>query len=227
MFCIKDDVQNYMSLYGLPRYTYEREKTDLMMSLIPELCSQCELSRSLQFELRLSDSDSKSAAFVREVAKMSGLVIRRRQGLAYFERVLKDNISEADIAAVIIHIRQANRKFWNIEAHLRNSPTLPELLIIERIITFLHIICDRLKDGQEWKVRHESEGPYTLLILHEDNTWRAETNPVVGAQDNPGDNPASVHHPFHFGPGNNPPGPDAPEGAQLVSMLERVQHSMR
>jgi hypothetical protein len=207
-----------MSLYGLPRYHSEQEKTDLMMSLIPDLCSQCRCSPSLQFELRHPDSESKRAAFVREVEKIQKLVV--------VGSVLKENISEADIAAVIIHIRQANRKFWNIEAHLRNNPMLPELLIIERIITFLHIICDRLNDGQEWKVRRESEGPYTLLILHEDNTWRAEKNPWFPEQDNPGANPAIRHDPHRFGPG---PGdnPDVHRDAQLIHMLERVQHSMR
>jgi hypothetical protein len=49
---------------------------------------------------------------------------------------------------------------------------------------------------------------------------------VVGAQDNPGDNPASVHDPHRFGPspGDNPAGV---QHTQLMHMLERVQHSMR
>ena len=224
MFCIKDDVQNYMSLYGLPRYHSEQEKTDLMMSLIPDLCSICELSRSLQFELRLSDRDSKTAAFVREVAKMSELVILRRQGPVCFERVLKEGVSEADIAAVIIHIRSANMKFFNIESYTRNSTVTPELQRIGYIITFLRILCDRLNDGYEWKVDHEFQGPYTLYIMNEDNTWRAEKNPASYPNTQPrasDENPVARHHPFHFGPGRNP------ENAQLSNMLMRVKHSMR
>jgi hypothetical protein len=38
------------------------------------------------------------------------------------------------------------------------------------------------------------------------------------------DNPETRHHPLHFGSGRNP---GAVENAQLVSMLGRVQHSMR
>ncbi len=221
---IKDDVQNYMSLYGLPRYNSSKEKTDLMMSLIPDLCSECELSRQLQFELRLSDRDSKQAAFVREVAKMSELVILRRQGPVCFERVLKEGVSEADIVAIIIHIRQANRKYYNIEPWIRNSTVTPELQRIGYIISFLYIICGRLNDGEEWKVDHEFQGPCTLYILNEDNTYREEKNPAPypSAQPRASDeNPVARHHPFHFGPGRNP------ENAQLSNMLMRVKHSMR
>lgn len=221
-FDIKDDVQNYMSLYGLPRYNSAQDKTDLMMSLIPELCSECELSRSLQFELRLSDRDSKQAAFVREVAKMSELVVVRREGRGYAERVLKENISSQDIAAVIIHIRQANRKFYNIEYHIRSSTVTPELQRAGYIITFLHILCDRLNDGQEWKVKHEFQGPWTLYIMDENNIEREEKNPVSDPNTQPpAENSVARHHPLHFGSGRNP------ENTQLSNMLMRVKHSMR
>ena len=218
-------MQNYMSLYGLKRYNSTQEKTDLMMSLIPELCSICELSSHLQFELRLPDRDSTEAAFVREVAKIRALVVVGRQGPVCFERVLKENITSQDIAAVIILIGSAHTKFHRIASHLRNAPELPDLQRAGYIIDFLHILCGRLNDGYEWKVDHEFQGPWTLYIMNEDNTWRAEKNPVSDPSTEPADNPATRHHPYHFGPGSNPP--NGPQRAQLCNMLTRVQHSMR
>ena len=63
-------MQNYMSLFNAMRYNSEHEKTDLMMSLIPDLCTECEVSSSLKFALRQSDRDSPTAAFAREVANI-------------------------------------------------------------------------------------------------------------------------------------------------------------
>ena len=175
---IKDDMQKHMSLYGCKRYNSEQEKTDFMMSQILELCTICELTTSLRNQLRYEDRDSKVAAFVREVATMSALVVVRRQGSAYFERVLKENIQSDVIDQVISHIHIAERKFYKIEGHIRTSSITPELGRINHIITFLHIICDRLKDGQEWLVHHEHEGPWTLYIMNEENTFRTDKNPV-------------------------------------------------
>ncbi len=175
--CIKEDVQNYMSLFNVMRYNSEQEKTDLMMSVIPDLCTECELSSSLQFELRLSDRDSKMAAFAREVAKIRELVVVVRERTGYFDRVLKENISTADIAAVIKHIRCVNTKFFNIEYHMRSSTVTPELQRIHHIIRFLHLICDRLNDGCEWLVQHEFQGPWTLHIMNEENIFRTNKNP--------------------------------------------------
>ena len=211
-----------MSLYGLKRYNSPKEKTDLMMSLIPELCSICELSTELQFTRSLRDS--KVAEFVKEVATMSEFVILRRQGPVCFERVLKENITSQVIDVVIKLIGSAAAKFHRIENHLRNWSG-SDLQRAGYIIDFLHILCGRLNDGYEWKVDHEFQGPYTLYIMNEDNTWRAEKNPVSDPSTEPADNPATVHHPFHFGPGSNPP--NGPQHAQLCNMLIRVQHSMR
>ena len=206
-----------------------------MMSLIPKLCSECDYSRSLQFELRLSDRDSKEAAFVREVAKIRELVVVGRERHGYFERVLRENISEPDIAAVIKHIQSANTKFFGIEYHIRDSSCLPELQRISHIIRFLNIICDRLDDGHEWKVQHEFEGPWDLYIMSGDNIFRQEKNPVHPAviEDDHSINPPNAYM-FTNRDGHtrerreNPRAAGDPEQqAQLGNMLTRVQHSMR
>ena len=224
MFCIKDDVQNYMSLFNAKRYNSEQEKTDLMMSVIPDLCSQCELSRSLQHELRLLDKDSTRAAFVREVAKIRDLVVVGREGHGHFERVLKENISEADIAAVIIHIRSANTKFFRIESHLRNSTVTPELQKIGHIISFLHIICDRLKDGQEWLVHHEFQGPWTLYIMNEENTFRTDKNPEPdpSRRMKTPQNPEREDHIQHGNPGD--PHHNQTDIYEVDAMLSQMEH---
>jgi len=108
---------------------------------------------------------------------------------------LKDNISETNIAAVIKHIRSANTKFFSIEFHIRDSSVTPELQRIQRIIRFLYLICDRLEDGQEWLVQHESDGPWTLYIMHEGNYFRTDKNPEpqqVVELDTASHNPASL-----------------------------------
>ncbi len=189
-----------MSLFNAMRYNSVKEKTDLMMSLIPGLCCECDFSRSLTFELRLSDRDSPRAAFVREVEKIRELVVVGREMPGYYARVLKENISETDIAAVIQHIRAANTKFFRIEFHIRDSPVTPELQKIQHIIRFLHMICDRLEDGQEWLVHHESDGPWTLYIMHEGNYFRTDKNPEsqqVVELDTGSHNPASLPDSVH------------------------------
>ena len=172
-----------------------------MMSLILDLCTECEVSNSLKFELRLLDHDSPRAAFVREVAKIRELVVVVRERTGYFERVLKEHISAADIAAVIKHIRSAYTKFFRIEAHIRNSTITPELQRILHIISFLHVICDRLKDGHEWLVQHEFQGPWLLYIMNEENTFRTDKNPepqqvveLEPGSHNPASLPDHVHH---------------------------------
>jgi hypothetical protein len=188
-------MQNYMSLFNAMRYNSEQEKTELMMSLIPNLCTECEVSSYLRNQLRYDDSVNKLAAFVREVAKISDLVVVERESIGHFERVLKEHISAADIAAVIKHIRSAYTKFFRIEAHIRNSTITPELQRILHIISFLHVICDRLKDGQEWLVHHDFDGPWTLYIMDEGNYFRTDKNPEpqqVVELDPGSHNPASL-----------------------------------
>jgi hypothetical protein len=48
-----------------------------------------------------------------------------------------------------------------------------------------------------------------------------DNNPPGTTASSPRDNPDTRHHPLHFGPGRNP------QDAQLVSLMTRVQHSMR
>ena len=213
-----------MSLFNAKRYNSEHEKTDLMMSVIPDLCSQCDLSSSLRHELRLSDKDSTRAAFVREVANIRELVVVVRERHGYVERVLKENISEADIAAVIIHIRSANTKFFRIESHLRNSTVTPELQRIGHIISFLHIICDRLKDGQEWLVHHEFQGPWTLYIMNEENTFRTDKNPEPdpSRRRKTPQNPEREDHIQHGNPGD--PHHNHTDISAVDAMLSQMEH---
>jgi hypothetical protein len=154
----------------------------------------------MQYQLRYDDRDSKLAAFVREVANIRELVVVGRERTGFFERVLKDNISETDIAAVIQHIRAANTKFFRIEFHIRDSPVTPELQKIQHIIRFLHMICDRLQDGQEWLVHHDFDGPWTLYIMDEGNYFRTDKNPEpqqVEELDTGSHNPASLPDSAH------------------------------
>ena len=171
------------------------------MSLIPNLCTECEVSSYLKYQLTYDDSVSKLAAFVREVAKIRELVVVVRERTGYFERVLKEHIPATDIAAVIKHIRSAYTKFFRIEAHIRNSTITPELQRILHIISFLHVICDRLKDGHEWLVQHEFQGPWLLYIMNEENTFRTDKNPepqqvveLEPGSHNPASLPDHVHH---------------------------------
>ena len=81
----------------------------------------------------------------------------------------------------------------------------------------LRIMLDNFKtsadDTRYWKLEND-----ILLILDKGENPPSTEPPALH------DNPATRHHPHHFGPGNNPGGP---RDAQLVSMLQRLQHSMR
>ena len=153
---IKGDVQNCMSLYSCMRYKYKKEKTDLMMSIIPNLCTEVDKSEYFQSQVRYYDHDTL-AAFKRDVSKM-----RLAQ----------------HIDAVIPLIRSAHTNFFNSDFDTQN--TLPELQTIGSIISLLYTICDRLDDGQEWLVRHEVGGHWTLYSMNAENTFRTEKNPVAG-----------------------------------------------
>ena len=164
--------------------------------------SFCDASANLNSDLLYDRTgpEAKFAKTIKEIGQTLGITFDRSKH-AY---VVKQNISEQDMKTVSLIIGSAHRLWLNIPGHIR---LLIDLYQIRPIIHMLNLICDRLKDGQDWRVNQDDPDEWKLYIMNEDNAFREEKNPVYpnppeDSTPNFPPNDPNEHYPDEIG---NPP----------------------
>jgi len=191
------------------------DKTKFMIDKIVEMWFISEYDPTIKSTLRY-DRDCPLAKFARSIKKI-GVTLDIQWDRMQTKFRAKENVSTADIENVAQELRIAYNQFCHVPGHIRR---LGQLNDIRPILNILDVISCRINDGQEWHLHREVDGDWKLYIMDESNTFRTEKNPVVDDVEDYPRNPTVIHH---LPPAN----PNAVQTAQLLGMLERVQHSMR
>jgi hypothetical protein len=186
-----------------------------MIDKIEEMWFISEHDDTIKSTLRY-DRDSELARFARSI-KNIGVTLDIIWDRMQTKFRAKENVSTADIENVAQELKIAYNQFCHVMGHIRSLGRLNDIM---PILEILDIISCRINDGQEWHLHREADGKWKLYIMDESNTWRTEKNPVVDGVEEYPRNPPIIDHP----PVTNP---HVVQDAQLLSMLERVQHSMR
>jgi hypothetical protein len=190
------------------------DKTKFMIDKIEEMWFISEHDDTIKSTLRY-DRDSALARFAQSIKKI-GTALDIKWDNRQIKFIAKENVSTADIENVAKELKITYNQFCNVPVHIRRFGQLNDIMPILQI---LDIISCRINDGQDWHLHREADGNWKLYIMDESNTWRTEKNPVVDGVEEYPRNPIIIHHP----PATNP---HVVQDAQLLSMLERVQHSM-
>jgi len=193
------------------------DKTKFMTDKIVEVWCTCESSATIKADLRCN-RDGSLSNFARSIQSI-GTTLGIHWDRGRIQYVVKENVSADDMQTVQKQLKIAHHRFLQVHGHVRDLRDLHDIMPILHI---LDIISGRLADGQDWQLKRDAEGTWALYIMDETNTWRTEKNPVADAVEEIHENPF-IGDPKY----RNKKNPSAAQNAQLVSMLERVQHSMR
>jgi hypothetical protein len=191
------------------------DKTKFMIDKIEEMWFISEHDQTIKSTLRY-DRDCPLARFAQSIKKI-GFTLDIKWDRMQTKFRAKENVTTDDIANVAQELKIAYNRFCQVMGHIRSLGQLNDIM---PILEVLDTISCRINDGQEWHLHREANGKWKVYIMDEGNTWRTEKNPVVDGVEEYPRNPPIIDHP----PVTNP---DAVQTAQLLSMLERVQHSMR
>jgi hypothetical protein len=192
-------------------YISRNDKWDLMSMKVAELYNQLKSMRRVQEyvakirqrEYEIYDSDH----FFEQILLLGARVCYKKwPGSAYVGR---RSVSLSELPDVKILV---NSSIFYFEACSYGFRHLPENKNILPALLFLKNIAN-IDDGKEWIL--QSKDGFALNIVRAAH----DVNPTTYAPVSP--NPETRHHPFHFGPGNNP-AQHSPE--QVDAMLRQLQN---
>jgi hypothetical protein len=192
-------------------YRSKTEKWNLMSMKVAELYNQLKSMRRVQEyvakirqrEYEIYDSDH----FFEQILLLGARVCYKKwPGSAYVGR---RSMSLSELQDVKILVNSSIFYFNDCSYEFRH---LQENKIILPALHFLKNIAN-IDDGKEWIL--QSKDGFQLKILRAEHDVNPTTYPPVSP------NPDTVHHPLHFGPGNNPA---QRSSEQVNAMLRQLQN---